>query len=215
MRLLLLGPPGAGKGTQARKLAERLDAPHIASGELLRQAAADESPIGLKAKSFMDRGEYVPDEIMIWFISSHLNALGVSRFVLDGFPRTVTQARALDAELAEAGIPLHLVIQLDVPDEEVERRLTGRRTCPTCQRTYHMHYDPPVNDEVCDDDSTPLETRADDRTETVRRRLEVFHRQTDDLADYYRASGNLVVVDGIGDLDEVSKRIDEALETSR
>jgi len=212
LRLLLLGPPGAGKGTQARKLAERLGVPHVASGELLRQAAADRSPIGLKAKAYMDRGEYVPDEIMIWFISEHLNELGADGFVLDGFPRTIEQAKALDLELDTEQRPLQIVIGLDVPDDEVERRLTGRRTCPSCQRTYHMHYDPPAVDEVCDEDGTKLATRPDDEPETVRRRLQVFHQQTDGLYDYFRERGNLVSVDGCGELDEVSKRIDEAIE---
>ena len=214
MRLLLIGPPGAGKGTQARKLAERLDVPHVASGELLRQAASAGTAIGLKAKSFMDKGAYVPDEIMIWFISSHLNSLRAAHFVLDGIPRTLGQAAALDEELAEGGLPLELVIHLAASDEEVTQRLTGRRTCPTCQRTYHMHYDPPATDEICDDDATGLVTRADDQRETVRRRLDVYHRDTQGLITYYERAGILVTIDALGELDEVSERIDKALEAA-
>ncbi len=214
MRLLLIGPPGAGKGTQARKLAERLGVPHVASGELLRQAAAAGTEIGLEAKSYMDRGEYVPDETMISFISDHLHAVGARDFVLDGFPRTRRQAEALQEVLHEDGLPLELVVHLAVPDEEVVRRLTGRRTCPSCQRTYHMHYDPPADDEVCDADATALETREDDRPETVRRRLTVYHRGTQGLLDYYEASGLLVTLDGMGDAEEVAERIDKALEAA-
>lgn len=215
MRLLLVGPPGAGKGTQSRKLAERLGVPHIASGELLREAIARGTEIGLKAAAYMDRGDLVPDDLMIWFISTKLDALDAQGFVLDGFPRTVNQAEALDKALAEQGLPLDLVIHLFTQDEELIRRMTGRRTCPTCHRTYHMIYDPPATDERCDDDQTPLVTRADDSYETVKHRLEVYRRDTEDLIRYYTESGLLVTLDGLGEPAEVSSRIDEALEQAR
>lgn len=215
MRLLLVGPPGAGKGTQSRKLAERLGVPHIASGELLRDAIARGTDIGLKAAAYMDRGDLVPDEVMIWFIATKLDALKAQGFVLDGFPRTVNQAEALDKALAEQGLPLDLVIHLFTADEELIRRMTGRRTCPACHRAYHMVYNQPKEDERCDDDQTALVTRADDSYETVRHRLDVYRRDTEDLIRYYSESGLLVTLDGLGEPSEVSDRIDAELEKAK
>ena len=213
LRLLFIGPPGAGKGTQARRVAEGLGVPHIASGDLLREAIRAGTPLGLKAKEYMDRGELVPDDLMIGFISDRIEQRDArAGFVLDGFPRTLQQARALDAALAEGGIALDGVLHLEVPDELIVERLAGRRTCPTCQRAYHMLYDAPKTDERCDDDGAALTARPDDAPDTIRRRLEVYNEATSGLLSYYEDGERLVTVDGVGYVEDVAERIDKAIE---
>lgn len=212
LRLLLLGPPGAGKGTQARRLSEEHDVPHVASGDLLRDHVARGTPLGREAQAYMDRGDYVPDDLMIRFIAERLEEPDAEGFVLDGFPRTMPQAHALDGRLGELGRPVDVVIALDVPHERIVERLSGRRLCPECQRAYHMTYEPPKTDERCDVDGNRLVTRPDDEPDTVRHRLRVYAEATEGLRDHYEELGLLVVVDGEGEPEEVSERIDKAVE---
>lgn len=211
MRILLVGPPGAGKGTQARQLAERLEVPHIASGDLLRGAIAEGTELGLAAKAYMDRGDLVPDELMIRFIADRVSEPDADGFVLDGFPRTDAQALALDEVLERIDRPLDKVIHLDVPNEEIVDRLSGRRMCPTCQRAYHVKYDPPQEPGRCDEDGTELVTRPDDAPETVQHRLDVYHSATKGLLRHYDRDGVFSCVDGIGTVDEVAARIHKAI----
>jgi adenylate kinase len=213
MRLLMAGSPGAGKGTHGRRLGNDLGVPHIATGDLLRDQVARGTPVGREAQTYMDRGDYVPDGVMIEMIKLRLSQSDTDKgFVLDGFPRTLGQATALDKVLADLGQPLDAVVLLEVPVDEMVRRLSGRRTCPTCQRPYHMDDDPPKDDERCDEDGTPLERRSDDEPETVRHRLQVYADRTAGVIDYYDEQDGLVRrVNGEAGVDEVSKRIDEAM----
>lgn len=212
MRLQIIGPPGAGKGTQAVRLAERLGVPHLATGNLLRAAIAEGTELGLQAREFVERGDLVPDDLMIAFIAQRIDRPDCNGFVLDGFPRTVVQAKALDDMLEEAGRPLVAAIHLDVPEGELLRRLTGRRTCPTCHRSYHLESSPPDVDEVCDDDGSRLEIRADDEPDTVKHRLVVYRAETSELIGYYEDAGLLVHVLGVGSVDEVHERMWAAIE---
>ncbi|HYZ92712.1 MAG TPA: adenylate kinase [Actinomycetota bacterium] len=212
MHLLMQGSPGAGKGTHGRRLAKDLGIPHIATGELLRAQVASGTPLGREARAFMDRGDYVPDDVMVEMIRSRLSEADASNgFILDGFPRTQGQANALDKLLADLGQQIDAVVVLEVPFEEMVRRLSGRRTCPTCHRSYHMDDDPPRSDEVCDDDGTPLERRTDDEPETVRHRLKVYADRTAGVIEHYDVDSIVRRVDGQASIDEVSKRIDAAL----
>lgn len=216
MRLLLLGPPGAGKGTQARRIAEEHGVPHIASGDLLRDAIRRQTPLGTEAKRWMDEGDLVPDDVVVQIVAERLEAPDAEGFVLDGFPRTREQAAALDRMLDGAERSLDAVIHLEVPDEKIIERLSGRRMCPTCQRAYHMVYDPPAEDERCDEDGTGLVRRRDDEPETVRHRLEVqYHAPIRGLLAYYAEQGRLCTVDGLGSVEEVATRLDEAIEKAR
>lgn len=214
LRLLLLGPPGAGKGTQARRLSERHGIPHVASGDLLREHVQKETELGKEAKGYMDRGDYVPDDVMIRLICERVGRPDAEGFILDGFPRTMPQANALSERLEELGRPVDLVVALDVPSELIVERLSGRRLCPTCQRAYHMTYEPPADDEVCDEDGTELVTRPDDEADTVRHRLRVYAEATEGLRAHYDEVGLLVVLDGTGDPEDVSERIDKAIEAA-
>lgn len=212
MRLLMAGSPGAGKGTHGRRLSAHLGVPHIATGDLLRDQVARQTPIGQEAKAFMDRGDYVPDSVMIEMIKLRLSEPDAQRgFVLDGFPRTQVQATELDRLLAEMGLSVDAVLVLEVPTEEIVSRLAGRRFCPTCQRAYHMLYDPPKDDEVCDDDGTALEIRSDDVPDTVRHRLRVYAERTAGVIEHYDRAGVVRRVSGEASVDEVGKRVDEAL----
>jgi len=208
----MAGSPGAGKGTHGRRLGRDLGVPHIAAGDLLRDQIAKETPIGLQIKELVDRGDYVPDEVMIEMFRLRLSQPDAADgFILDGYPRTNAQATALDKLLADMGHQVDAVILLEVPVDEIVRRLSGRRTCPTCQRAYHMDDDPPKEDERCDNDGTPLEARSDDEPQTVRHRLKVYAERTADLIDHYDTDSIVKRVDGMASVDEVSKRIDEAL----
>jgi len=212
MRTILLGPPGAGKGTQAQVLAQRAGVPQVATGDILRRAREEGTDLGRRAQSYMDRGELVPDEVMIGIIEQRLQEADAREgFVLDGFPRTVPQAEALGELLLGLGMPLDAVLALDVPEEVIVRRLAGRRTCPGCGRSYHVESDPPPADGRCQSCGRELVTRPDDRAETVRERLGVYRRQTEPLKEYYQARGLLRQVDGLGTVEEVTERLQSAL----
>lgn len=212
MRLLMAGSPGSGKGTHGRRLASHLGIPHIATGDLLRDQVAKKTKIGREAQGYMDRGDYVPDGVMIEMIRLRLAELDAQNgFILDGFPRTQGQADALDKLLAELGQPIDAMIVLEVPVDEMVRRLSGRRTCPTCQRAYHMDDDPPSDDETCDDDGTKLERRSDDEPETVRHRLKVYADRTAGVIEHYDVDSVVKRVNGEATVDEVAERVREAL----
>jgi len=212
MRLLMAGSPGSGKGTHSRRLSDCLGIPHISTGDLLREQVSLGTELGLNAKTFMDRGDYVPDDVMVNMIKGRLSEPDAEKgFIIDGFPRTVTQADALDKMLADLGQSIDAVIVLDVPVEEMVRRLSGRRTCPTCQRSYHMDDEPPADDERCNDDGTPLERRSDDEPETVRHRLKVYADRTAGVIEHYDTDSVVKRINGEATIDEVHRRIDEAL----
>jgi len=216
--IILLGPPGAGKGTQSRLIREKYGVPQISTGELLRDHVARATGVGLEAQAIMSRGELVPDRLLYGIVSARLREPDCRRgFVLDGFPRTAAQAGWLDAFLqneffenqlpGQAAAPALVVIQLLVDYTELLLRLTGRRQCPTCGRTYNIHFQPPRVDELCDVDGTPLILRDDDREEVVRERLAVYERQTTPVVEYYRQQGSLVVVNADRPVAEVAAEI--------
>ncbi len=212
MRLVLLGPPAAGKGTQARLLAERLKVPQIASGDLLRDAVRRRTPLGTQAKSYMDQGNLVPDDFVLQLIEERLQkADAQAGFILDGFPRTVAQAEALKKRLDIRGPVLDKVIAIIVPDEDVVKRISGRRTCRNCGAMYHTIFDPPRNVNVCNVCNGELYQRDDDAEDTVRMRMEVYKANTRPLLEHYERLGLLYRVDGVGRPDEISERILNAL----
>ena len=207
MRLVLLGPPGAGKGTQARMLQDRLGVPQIASGDLLRAAVRDRTPPGLDAKRYMDRGALVPDEVVLKLIAERLQRSDADKgFILDGFPRTREQAEALAGMLKGNGA-LDRVVALMVPDEEIIKRISGRRTCRNCGEMYHQVFDPPLNPGHCNQCNGELYQREDDSEDTVRMRLQVYAAATRPLLEYYQRLGTLARVDGIGRPEEITARI--------
>jgi adenylate kinase len=187
MRLVLLGPPGAGKGTQAVRLSERFDVPSISTGDLLREHVEESTPLGVRARTFMDRGEYVPDDLVVQMVMDRLEDPDAAKgFILDGFPRTVAQAQALENALTVTERPLSAVLKFAIDDDMAIRRLAARWTCPKCKRTYNMAFKPPANDMVCDVDGTPLTRRNDDDELTVRRRLAKYSEETEPLESFYR-----------------------------
>ena len=187
MYLLLMGPPGAGKGTQAAKLVERYDIPHVSTGDILRGALQERTPLGLEAKRYMDVGALVPDQVTVGITRERLAKSDcIGGFILDGFPRTLQQAHALDQMLAKMGIRLNKVVNIVVPDQELIPRLTGRRICQSCGATYHMEFRPPAQPSICDRCGGELYQRTDDQEETVRERLEVYRLQTQPLIQYYQ-----------------------------
>ena len=213
MRIVLLGPPGAGKGTQAKLMLERTGMVHISTGDLLRAAVASGNPLGKAAKDYMERGELVPDQLVTDMIRDRVGAMGgAPSFMLDGFPRTVVQAETLEKMLAARSIPLDHVISLDVPREELVRRLSGRRTCRNCGAMSHMIFDPPRRDGICDHCGGELYQREDDREETIRARLEVYDRATAPLIAFYKGRGLLREVDGTGATADVLDRVLARLE---
>jgi adenylate kinase len=212
MYLVLLGPPGAGKGTQAERLGHELELPHVASGDLFRDNLKNETDLGLLAREYMDRGDLVPDDVTIAMVRERLQRPDCGGgVILDGFPRTQAQARGLDTMLEEMGRSLDGVLYIAVPDEELVRRLSGRWICRQCQAPYHTVYSPPAREGVCDKCGGPLYQRADDSPETVRARLKVYREQTAPLIDYYLQAGLLIEVDGSGDIDSVGKALLEAV----
>ncbi len=205
MYLILLGPPGSGKGTQAERLKEQLGLPHVASGDLFRESIGHETELGLLAKRYIDRGQLVPDDVTIAMVRERLQQPDCDEgVILDGFPRTLAQAEALDKILASRDRALTEVLYINVPDEELVRRLSGRRICRQCQTPYHLVFNPPAEEGVCDECGGELYQRDDDQPETVRARLKVYHEQTAPLIDYYRQAGLLVEVDGEGDIETVN-----------
>ena len=196
MRLVLLGPPGAGKGTQAVRLSERFDVPSISTGDLLRGHVQDSTPLGVRARTFMDRGEYVPDELVVQMVMDRLDDPDATKgFILDGFPRTVAQAQALEDALEGSGRPLSAVLKFTIDDDMAVKRLAARWTCPVCKRTYNMAFKPPAVDTICDADGTELTRRSDDDEITVQRRLAVYRDETEPLESFYRDRGLLREVD--------------------
>lgn len=213
MRVILLGPPGAGKGTQARRLAARWSVPQIATGDMLREAVARGTRLGLEARRYMDAGELVPDGVIIGLVRERLaQPDGQKGFVLDGFPRTVAQAEALDQLLEAEETPLDRVVLFQVTDEELVSRLTGRRVCGSCGRNYHVRFSPPRVAGRCDACGGELAQRTDDQEATVRRRLAVYARDTRPLVEYYRGRGLLTPISGIGAVDAVQADLVRATE---
>jgi len=213
VRLVLLGPPGAGKGTQARMLEKRFGVPQVASGDLLRTAVRKKSALGREAKRFMDKGALVPDDLVLKLVEERLSQPdAASGFILDGFPRTVAQAETLSAMLKTAGHrQLDKVVAIIVPDEEIVKRISGRRTCKNCGAMYHLIYDPPRNHNLCNSCNGELYQRDDDAEDTVRMRLEVYAATMRPLLEYYERAGLLKQIDGIGRPEEIQQRIVEAL----
>jgi len=208
MRLILLGPPGAGKGTQAETLVKLLGIPQISTGDILRDAVKRGTPIGLKAKAYMDAGDLVPDDVIIGIIKDRLAMEDCKKgYIFDGMPRTIAQAEALDAQ----GVPIDTVLSMEVPDDEILVRLGGRRTCPNCGMTFHVAYRPPEKEGVCDSCGTGLIIRKDDEAGTIRNRLLNYHRETEPLKAYYEAGGKLVSVQGGASVADTTARVHKAL----
>ena len=212
MRLVLVGPPGAGKGTQAQFIAEHVGVPKISTGDIFRANVSQGTPLGLQAKEYMDRGDLVPDEVTIDMVRNRLQEKdAIEGFLLDGFPRTVPQAETLDDILRETGTKLDVVLELVVDNEEVIRRLSGRRTCRSCNHIWHVDFDPPQVEGVCDLDGGELFQRDDDKPATIENRLEVYDEQTAPLIAYYAGRGVLVGIDATGPVDDVTLRAIDAL----
>jgi len=208
VNLIFLGAPGAGKGTQARLLQEREGIPQVSTGDMLRAAMADGSELGLRAKGYVERGELVPDDVMVAVIEARLARPDARHgFVLDGFPRTLPQAEALDVMLERAGRKLDAVLYFDLSDETILRRLTGRWVCRQAGHIYHLEFNPPRQRGRCDVDGSELSQRADDRPETVQRRLEVYHRETEPVVEFYRRRGVFSTVDAEGGIEDVHRRV--------
>jgi adenylate kinase len=211
MRLIFLGPPGAGKGTQARTLAVEQGIPQIATGDMLREAAARETPLGLEAKSYMNRGALVPDDVVVGLVAERLEAPDAKNgFILDGFPRTVVQAQALERLLKDPRLAVERVIYFEVSEKEVLRRLSGRRMCRQCQHPYHIEFSTPKRAGRCDQCGGELYQREDDAEAAVRRRLEVYVAQTAPLLEYYRSRGLLTAIRGEGSPQEIGSAIRRA-----
>ncbi len=212
MRIILLGPPGAGKGTQAKLLIERLQVPQISTGDMLRAAVKDGTPLGRQAKAYMDRGALVPDDVIIGLVRERLQNPDCARgYILDGFPRTVAQAEALETTLADLRLNLDHVLCLDVPSEDLVVRIAGRRTCRRCGAMFHVRFSPAKRDGVCDACGGETVQRDDDREETVRRRLAVYAEQTAPLIRFYEGRGLLRRVAGTGEIGEIFARMVQSL----
>ena len=215
MNLILLGPPGAGKGTQAQMIAERYHISQISTGDILRKAVKENTPLGMKARAFMDQGQLVPDEVVIGIVEERLKASDCQRgFILDGFPRTTAQAEALQAILPKIGKAINHVINIEVDSEELVRRLTGRRTCKNCGMMFHLFFHPPKEEGICNRCGGTLYQREDDKEETIRIRLKEYEKQTAPLIQYYQLKGTLRAIQGVGEQDQIFARIVRLLEGS-
>ena len=213
MRLVLLGAPGAGKGTQAKMLIEKYRIPQISTGDILRKAVADGTPLGKEAKVIMDKGELVPDKIVLGLVDERVKQDDCKKgFILDGFPRNTVQAEALDKLLNDIKMPLDSALSVDVPKEDLMKRLTGRRTCKSCQQMYNIYFTPPKKEGACDKCGGELFQRGDDKEETIKKRLDVYDAQTAPLIDYYKKKGILKSVAGTGSIDEIFKKVCNILE---
>lgn len=212
MKIIMLGAPGAGKGTQAKKIAEKYSIPHISTGDIFRANIKNGTELGIKAKEYIDQGLLVPDELVVDLVVDRLKQEDCnSGCVLDGFPRTIPQAEALDAALKETGQMVDYAINVEVPDENIVRRMSGRRACVGCGATYHIVYAPTKEENICDTCHGELILRDDDKPETVQKRLNVYHEQTQPLIDYYTKKNILVEVDGTQDIEDVFAAIVRAL----
>lgn len=216
LNLVLLGPPGSGKGTQGERLNEDLRLPYYATGDILRGAVREETELGREAKEYMDRGDLVPDEVIVGVIAERIDSSeALDGFILDGFPRTTPQAEALDAKLAELGRAVSAVLLIDVSDDEVVRRLGGRRTCEANGHVFHVEFEPPQQEGVCDIDGSPLIVRDDDKPEVIRKRLETYHEKTEPLVSYYDSRSVLRRIEGEAAPEEVAEQIRRTLATMR
>lgn len=212
MNLILLGPPGAGKGTQAQFIKEKYTIPQVSTGDMLREARKNQTELGKKAEEFMNAGKLVPDEVVIGIVDERLQQEDCTKgFILDGFPRTVAQADALSNLLKQRGQDIQVVLNFEVPETELISRLSGRRVCENCGATYHVVFNPTKTEGQCDQCGGPVIQRKDDSEETVKNRLKVYQESTQPLIGYYTDKGLLKNIDGVGTSDEVSKRIEEAL----
>ena len=215
MRLVLVGAPGAGKGTQAKFVAKHFSVPAISTGDIFRANIAAKTELGREAKRYMDAGDLVPDEVTIGIVRDRLSQDDTaSGFLLDGFPRTLAQAEALRDMLDDLGTPLDVVLELQIDDDEVVRRLSGRRTCRQCGHVWHLEFDPPEKEGICDIDGGELFQRDDDQPETIRRRLEVYTEQTEPLVGFYENAGLLRSITAQGAVDEITERAIAALEAA-
>lgn len=216
MRLVLVGPPGAGKGTQAQFLASHYSIPHISTGDIFRANLKEGTPLGLEAKNFMDRGELVPDSVTNEMVRDRLTKDDIGNgFLLDGFPRNVTQAEVLRAILAEKKTPLSAVLELSLPREEIILRLSGRRTCRGCGKVWHSEYEKPTDPTKCDSCQGELYQREDDKEEVIIRRLEVYQEQTAPIIDFYRTEGLLITISATGSVSDITERAITALSRVR
>ena len=213
MRIVLLGAPGAGKGTQCKNIVNRYDLVHLSSGDILRQERAAGTELGKQAQDYMDSGALVPDEIIIGMMAKAIEQAPASGFVLDGFPRTVNQAVELDKALSAAGLAIDAVLNLEIDDDIVASRMTGRRSCPKCGAVFHIENLKPKTEGICDNDGTELVQRSDDSLEVVAHRLETYHRQTEPLVNYYKDNGTVYDFDAGRNVDEVKASIFEKLDT--
>ena len=212
MKLIMLGAPGAGKGTQAKKIADKYSIPHISTGDIFRANIKEGTELGKKAKTYMDQGLLVPDELVVDLVVDRVQQDDCSNgYVLDGFPRTIPQAESLDAALEKLGDKIDYAINVEVPDENIIRRMSGRRACLACGATYHLVHIPPKKEGICDNCGKELVLRDDDKPETVTKRLNVYHEQTQPLIDYYTTKNVLAEVDGTKDMEEVFQDIVKVL----
>ena len=212
MKIVMLGAPGAGKGTQAKMIAEEFAIPHISTGDIFRANVKGGTPLGMEAKAYMDRGELVPDELTVRILLDRVAKDDCAGgYVLDGFPRTIPQAEVLDSELAKMNDRIDFAIDVEVPDENIVRRMSGRRACLNCGATYHIEHIPPRKEGICDACGSELVLRDDDKEETVKKRLAVYHEQTQPLIDFYNNKGVLKEVDGTVDSAEVFAAIKKVL----
>lgn len=213
MKIIMLGAPGAGKGTQAKLIAQKYGIPHISTGDIFRANIKEGTDLGKEAKGYMDKGQLVPDDLTVRILLDRVSKDDCSKgYVLDGFPRTIPQAEVLDTEVARLGESIDFAIDVDVPDENIIRRMSGRRACLKCGATYHIEHIPPKKEGICDTCGSELVLRDDDKPETVKKRLEVYHSQTQPLIDYYSKQNILRTVDGTRDMQEVFADIVKLLE---
>ncbi|MBI5286587.1 MAG: adenylate kinase [Deltaproteobacteria bacterium] len=213
MDLILMGPPGAGKGTQGRILADKYNIPQISTGDILRASVRDKAPLGLKAKVYMDEGLLVPDDLVVEIVAERLKKADCNGgFILDGFPRNIAQAEILEKTLAGLNRGIEHVIAIDVPKKEIIRRLGGRRVCKRCEEGYHVIFAPPLNAGICDKCGGELYQREDDKEETVEARLKVYEEETRPVLDFYRGKGLLRIIDGMGGVEQIAEKIIDAIE---